>query len=141
MEQKEIVQTLTKVLKTSTVLENEPMKNHTTFRIGGNADIYIKLKSKEDLKEIIQLTKNYHIPLTILGNGSNVLVTDKGIRGIVLETDIRGLEIIEEKEKTQLTVRGRRKFNSTCYKMQREKSYWSGICLWNSTVPLVEPFV
>ena len=45
MEQKEMVRTLTKVLKTSTVLENEPMRKHTTFRIGGNADIYIKLNN------------------------------------------------------------------------------------------------
>lgn len=117
MEQKEIVQTLTKVLKTSTVLENEPMKKHTTFRIGGNADIYIKVNQREEIKEIFRLAKNNHIPLTILGNGSNVLVTDQGIRGIVLETDIREVKFVEESEKTKIVVRCRRKLNSTCDKV------------------------
>ena len=132
MEQKEMVQTLTKVLKTSTVLENEPMRNHTTFRIGGNADIYIKLSNEEEIKDLFKLVKAYDVPLTILGNGSNVLVTDKGIRGIVIETNIKGIDFVEKDEKTEITVRRRRKLNSTCRNMQRKASYRFGICLWNS---------
>lgn len=112
-----MVQTLTKVLKTSTVLENEPMRNHTTFRIGGNADIYIKLNNEEEIKDLFKLVKAYDVPLTILGNGSNVLVTDKGIRGIVIQTDIKGIDFVEKDEKTEITVRSRRKFNSTCRNM------------------------
>ncbi len=132
MEQREMVQTLTKVLKTSTVLENEPMRNHTTFRIGGNADIYIKLNNEEEIKDLFKLVKAYDVPLTILGNGSNVLVTDKGIRGIVIQTDIKGIDFVEKDEKTEITVRSRRKLNSTCRNMQRKTSYRFGICLWNS---------
>ena len=103
MEQKEMVRTLTKVLKTSTVLENEPMRKHTTFRIGGNADIYIKLNNEEEIKDLLKLVKAYDVPLTILGNGSNVLVTDKGIRGIVIETNIKGIDFVEKDEKSMET--------------------------------------
>lgn len=62
---------------------DEPMCKHTTFRIGGNADIFVKIRSIEQIKQIIQLSRENKISLQILGNGSNVLVKDKGIRGIV----------------------------------------------------------
>ncbi len=114
MEQKEIVQTLTKVLKTSTVLENEPMRNHTTFHIGGNADVYIKVKEEEDSKTVFLLAKEHHIPLTIIGNASNVLVTDKGIRGMVLEANLKKLKFEEKQEGTRITVRCGRKPNGSC---------------------------
>ncbi len=53
MEQKEMVQTLYKVLKHRLFWKNEPMRNHTTFRIGGNADIYIKLSNEEEIKDLL----------------------------------------------------------------------------------------
>lgn len=132
MEQKEMMKTLTKALKTATVLENEPMKKHTTFHIGGNADIFIKVKEVEDLKTLILFSKEHHLPLTIIGNGSNVLVMDKGIRGIVLKTDIKNVSLKQKEKCMQITIRCRRKLNSTCSKMQRKSAYWFGICLWNS---------
>lgn len=63
------------------------MSRHTTFRIGGAADFLVHPKSVEDVKETIALTKKYNVPLTILGNGSNILVGDRGIRGIVMSFD------------------------------------------------------
>lgn len=62
---------------------DEPMNKHTTFRIGGNADIFVKVRDIEQIKKIIELTREKGYPLKILGNGSNVLVKDEGIRGIV----------------------------------------------------------
>lgn len=62
---------------------NEPMSKHTTFKIGGTADIFLKIKKKEEIRELINFTKNKSIPLYIIGNGSNILVKDNGIRGIV----------------------------------------------------------
>ena len=62
------------------ILIDEPMSKHTTFRTGGNADIYITPETIEELEQILKLNKN----VVVLGNGSNVLVTDKGIRGIVV---------------------------------------------------------
>lgn len=63
---------------------DEPMKRHTSFRIGGNADAVIYPKSKKELECALALCKKYDIPITVLGNCSNVLVSDKGIRGAVI---------------------------------------------------------
>lgn len=67
------------------ILLNEPMKNHTTFRIGGPADCLILPASMEDVAFVFQCLKRHDIPFVILGNGSNVLVLDKGIRGVVIK--------------------------------------------------------
>ena len=60
------------------------MSSHITFRVGGNADCYIK-PSLEQLPKVIALCKQFDIPWMIIGNGSNLLVGDKGIRGVVVE--------------------------------------------------------
>ena len=64
---------------------NEPMSRHTTFNIGGPADYLLFPANMEQLSKIFILLKQYDIPHTILGNGSNVLVLDKGIRGAVIK--------------------------------------------------------
>ena len=64
---------------------DEPMKLHTTFEIGGPADALIFPSSVDEVAKVISLANEYEIPLTILGNGSNVLVRDKGIRGVVVK--------------------------------------------------------
>lgn len=81
------METLIKELeqKNITLLKQEPMKKHTSFRIGGNADIYISPKSSEEIQSILFLAKKYDVPVTVMGNGSNLLVSDKGIRGIVIQ--------------------------------------------------------
>ena len=63
---------------------NEEMKKYTTFKIGGPAECLIKIEHIEDLKEILNFARENELPLTILGNGSNVLVSDNGIKGITL---------------------------------------------------------
>lgn len=67
------------------VYKDEPMSKHTTFKIGGPADYFIKVNNVEDLNKILSISKKNNLPVTIIGNGSNVLVTDKGIRGIVIK--------------------------------------------------------
>ncbi|MGN0536995.1 MAG: UDP-N-acetylmuramate dehydrogenase, partial [Acutalibacteraceae bacterium] len=62
----------------------EPMKKHTSFRIGGNADLFCTVHSLDALSKVLKGCQDNHIPLTILGKGSNVLVSDLGIRGMVL---------------------------------------------------------
>lgn len=62
---------------------NEPMSKHTTFRIGGNADIFVRLRNIEQIKRIVELSRKIQIPLKFIGNGSNLLVKDNGVRGIV----------------------------------------------------------
>lgn len=82
----EIYEILTKEIKDSAVYKNEPMSKHTSFKIGGNADIFVKVKTIEDIKIVLKITNENNIPTTIIGNGSNVLVKDNGIRGIVIRT-------------------------------------------------------
>ena len=71
------------IVSTEAILENEPMSKHTTFRIGGPADLFVSPKVAQ-VADILALAKDYEIPVTVIGNGSNLLVGDKGIRGLVL---------------------------------------------------------
>ena len=64
---------------------NEPMKKHTTFRAGGPADYFYEPETYEDIKNILKVAKEENIPVTIIGNGSNLLVKDGGIRGLVIK--------------------------------------------------------
>lgn len=64
--------------------ENECMKNHTSFRIGGNADYFVSVCSLSQLKTVIKKVKELKMPYFILGKGSNLLVSDKGIAGVVI---------------------------------------------------------
>lgn len=66
------------------VLREEPMKYHTTFRTGGPAEYFIKPKSGEEIREILTICKEYNIPYYIVGNGSNLLVSDEGFKGAVI---------------------------------------------------------
>lgn len=66
------------------VLLNEPMSAHTTFRIGGNADALLTLSDFREIRAVTDFAGNFNIPYTIIGNGSNLLVSDEGIEGIVI---------------------------------------------------------
>lgn len=100
MEKQKIYELLTNEIKQGIVKIDEPMKKHTNFKIGGNADVFVIAKSIEEIKCVIKFSKENNIPLTILGNGSNVLVSDKGIRGIVLQVGTKEIKI--EKQKNAL---------------------------------------
>lgn len=67
------------------VIFDEPMANHTTFKIGGPADVYITANNQRELKEVIKAAKALEIPVLTIGKGSNMLVKDSGIRGAVVE--------------------------------------------------------
>lgn len=66
-----------KILDKAQIYLNEPMSKHTTFRIGGPADIFVKPKDINELKEILKLAKKENVPVTVVGNGSNLLVKDR----------------------------------------------------------------
>lgn len=69
------------------ILKDEPMKLHTSFKVGGNAEYFVKVKNVNELKEILEYVNKDEIPLFIIGNGSNLLVKDNGVKGIVLKLD------------------------------------------------------
>lgn len=75
------------------IKSDEMMSKHTTFRIGGKADIFLQ-PNKEQLSKLLPLAKEYSVPLTVIGNGSNLLVRDGGIRGVVVEIGRNMSEIL-----------------------------------------------
>ncbi len=77
-----------KLIPKENIYINEPMSKHTSFKIGGPAECFIKIKTIEQLKDILKYAQKENIPLTIIGNGSNLLVSDDGIKGIVLKIEI-----------------------------------------------------
>ena len=70
------------------ILKDEPMKKHTSLKVGGIADYFVKVQNIDELKFLIKFTEKKKIPLTIIGNGTNLLITDKGIRGIVARLEM-----------------------------------------------------
>ena len=79
------IEKLNGILPEENILLEEPMKKHTTFRIGGPAKYYVIPQSKEQVKQIIECCKESDMPYYILGNGSNLLVSDKGYNGVVIQ--------------------------------------------------------
>jgi UDP-N-acetylmuramate dehydrogenase len=75
------------------ILYNEPLSNYTTWKIGGPADLLFLPHGKEELVSAIRLAQQHQVPLTSLGRGSNLLVSDKGIRGVVIKPH-RGLDYV-----------------------------------------------
>ena len=73
--------------------KDEPMSRHTTFKIGGNADLLVRVKSIVELKTVLSLSKEFSTPCFVLGKGSNLLVSDKGIEGIVIS--LNGLDSVK----------------------------------------------
>ena len=67
------------------VLMEEPMKKHTTFRVGGNADYFVMPRSADEIKKTIALCRKNGVEYYILGNGSNLLVSDAGYRGVIIQ--------------------------------------------------------
>ena len=88
------------ILEDNRILEAELMSRHTTFRIGGPADFFLVPENADEIKKIIAVCKEKNVPYFILGNGSNLLVSDRGYRGVVIqlnrnfgEVKVEGTEI------------------------------------------------
>ena len=73
------------ILREDQIVLDEPMKNHTTFRIGGPADIMVFPEAEQQIVSVMEKASESGIPCTIIGNGSNILVSDRGIRGLVIK--------------------------------------------------------
>ena len=84
MDINQFAELLQKKLPNDMIFRDEPMKNYTTFRIGGKADLLVKPKTYQQIAEIITLCKKYEVPYYVLGNGSNLLVSDEGYRGVII---------------------------------------------------------
>ena len=82
----EIRQQFCELLGEERVLVEEPMDRHTTFRIGGPADYFLIPETYEQIQKILEICRREELPYFILGNGSNLLVSDQGYRGVIIQT-------------------------------------------------------
>ena len=117
MDKNKIKDVLTKEISEENIFIDEPMKKHTSFKIGGVADIFIKVKSVQELQYIIEVAKKENILVTIIGNGSNLLVKDNGIRGIVIMLNMNKIEV----EDTTVTVEAGVKLGFLAQKLLKEE--------------------
>ena len=96
MDMQKIYEDLAKNMPHAEIKKDELMSKHTSFRVGGPADIWIKIKTIDELKFVMEYTKTNDIPLSIVGNGTNTLVKDKGIRGITISPCFENIEFKED---------------------------------------------
>ena len=82
---KAVLESLQKFVPCENIRLQESMADHTTFRIGGPADCFVQLKNEKQLKDIRRYLEVAGVPFFVMGNGSNLLVSDSGYRGVVLQ--------------------------------------------------------
>lgn len=99
-----IYEELIKEIPMENIKRDEPMSKHTSFKIGGPADFFVRVQNINQLKRVIEIANENNIKYYIVGNGTNLLVLDKGVRGIVIRLDFNDIEINEKNEKVQMTL-------------------------------------
>ena len=112
-----ILEEIKKIIPKERIHLNEPMSKHTSFKIGGNAKILVNIVSVFELQEILKILKKENIRIIIIGNGSNILVSDKGIDGIVLKIEIKKFEIQKIDSKYRITLGAGCKLGEISYKL------------------------
>lgn len=112
---------------------NESLASHTTFRIGGTADLFVEARTLDELVEFVRRARQHGVPIFILGNGSNVLVLDRGIRGLVIKNqcDEFSLDIINS-ERAILRAESGATLPSLANRLARQG--WAGL-EWAIGVP------
>ncbi|WP_088808955.1 MULTISPECIES: UDP-N-acetylmuramate dehydrogenase [Listeria] len=93
-----VAKNLSEVLPELIIKKQESLANYTYTKTGGHADLFVMPKTKEEAQTVVKFCHDEHVALTILGNGSNLIVKDGGIRGIVLYLDL--LNKVERRETT-----------------------------------------
>lgn len=95
MDKKKVYSDLKDILGEDKIMADEPMKKHTSFKVGGPADVLVRPETEEEIKDVFRYIKRENIPHMIIGNGSNLLVRDGGIRGVVVELadNFSGIEV------------------------------------------------
>ena len=92
-----VLEHLKQIVPEKDLLKNEPMSRHTTFKVGGEASLLIRISKASQLKQLIPLFRKLEIDFYVLGNGSNVLIGDKGYEGVILLVG-DGLDTISVKQ-------------------------------------------
>lgn len=95
---------LQEVINKKNILKSEPMSKHTSFKIGGVADYFIKITSVDELKSLFKIAKKHKMPITLVGNGTNLLVRDGGIRGFVVKLELNNFKIKRTTKNIEITA-------------------------------------
>lgn len=89
---------LVDIVSTGNVVQNKPLKNHTYTKLGGNADYFVTPNSYKQVQAVIKLVNERQIPFTLLGNGSNLIIKDGGIRGVVMYLgELTKIDVVDTK--------------------------------------------
>nr|WP_315102499.1 UDP-N-acetylmuramate dehydrogenase [uncultured Catonella sp.] len=80
----EFIKGLQNILSEEAIFLNEPMKNHTTFKIGGPAEIFLEITTTDELLKVAELCKKEGVNFFVIGNGSNLLVSDEGVKDVII---------------------------------------------------------
>ncbi len=111
----------------------EPLAPHTTFRIGGPADLFVTVTKIDELIESVRLARRHGVPVFVLGNGSNILVKDGGIRGLVIENHCERVSLnVTNESNAILTAESGASLPGIANRMARQG--WSGL-EWAIGVP------
>jgi len=86
LDKENVIKLVTDIVGPENIKTDEPMKNHTSFKVGGNADIMVLPENDIQIAKIVEVCEREGIPFFIMGNGTNIIVRDKGIRGVVIKT-------------------------------------------------------
>lgn len=114
------------------IVEHELLARHTTLRIGGPAEFFVHVDSSAELIEAVGWAREKHLPVFILGNGSNILVSDAGIRGLVIENHADGVVVGAEGETLRVMVESGASLPGLANRLARQG--WRGL-EWAIGVP------
>lgn len=95
MEKQKVLSDIIEFIPKENVKLDEPMSKHTSFKTGGNAEIFVLVNTENQIRRLLNYSKQNSIDLYVIGNGSNLLVSDKGIKGIVAKITFEDLVITE----------------------------------------------
>lgn len=122
MNQLQISNELSKEIPMTQIYVNEPMKKHTSFKIGGNAEVFVKVKNEKELEHVIKIADRNNIYITVVGNGSNILVKDNGIKGIVIKLEFENIKFEKiNSEEYLITVGAGVKLGELAQKLLKEE--------------------
>ena len=83
---REITAALSEAIRGERLKRNWPLAPYTTFKVGGAADFFVEVRNEKELLAVLRAAKQWKLPVTMLGGGSNVLIGDRGIRGLVVRS-------------------------------------------------------
>ncbi len=118
---------------------NEPMSMHTTIGIGGPADLFYSAKSEEELVNAVKMAHQEKIPVFVLGGGSNILVSDKGIRGLVVSNETSAIKFLDNRVIVDSGVRTQRLVKLAIENKLAGLEYFNGLpgtiggAIWNNS--------